>query len=304
MQLSPNEISRSIGESIIPYTLTNSIFPLPLITLYIVVIFSFSLLIGLLLSVTLDFIIFLDPVAPLKLHSVSFSTSTPWFTPNLRLLKAKSWRLERLYRKSGLAVHMEMYKSNMLLKLQMTFCWQLITVSSRFLFSSTSVQPLIRFPIPPSYRDSQLLASLTPPWACLNLTSPAFPSHLRYAPRLLPRAAPLYHLPPPTWQYFQEIQCTIPLLRRPYTALFIDYTQLYTPLPTALTAGLSEVWSWFSFDSLQLNMNKTEVLLVGSKSTLSNHLNLSIDNSLVSSFLLSKKPEYDFSRLPIFLPCQ
>lgn len=56
----------------------------------------------------------LNSLAPLKTRSVSFSVSAPWFTPDLRLLKAKGRQLERLYRKTGLTIHKEMYNNHIL----------------------------------------------------------------------------------------------------------------------------------------------------------------------------------------------
>uniref|UniRef100_A0A671W446 Reverse transcriptase domain-containing protein n=1 Tax=Sparus aurata TaxID=8175 RepID=A0A671W446_SPAAU len=53
-------------------------------------------------------------LAPLKTRSVSFSLSAPWFTPELRLMKAKGRQLERLYRKTGLHIHKDIYKNHML----------------------------------------------------------------------------------------------------------------------------------------------------------------------------------------------
>ena len=56
----------------------------------------------------------LHTLAPLKTRSVSFAHSAPWFTPALRQLKTKGRRLERLYSKTGLAVHKEMYHDHIL----------------------------------------------------------------------------------------------------------------------------------------------------------------------------------------------
>lgn len=50
----------------------------------------------------------LDDYAPVKTRTVSFIHSAPWFTPELRQLKTKGRRLERLYAKSGLTVHKQM----------------------------------------------------------------------------------------------------------------------------------------------------------------------------------------------------
>uniref|UniRef100_A0AAR2LBI4 Endonuclease/exonuclease/phosphatase domain-containing protein n=1 Tax=Pygocentrus nattereri TaxID=42514 RepID=A0AAR2LBI4_PYGNA len=56
----------------------------------------------------------LNAFAPLKHRSVSFARSAPWFTSNLRLLKAKGRQLERLFRKTGLTIHREMYDNHIL----------------------------------------------------------------------------------------------------------------------------------------------------------------------------------------------
>ncbi|KAJ8247213.1 hypothetical protein COCON_G00234620, partial [Conger conger] len=56
----------------------------------------------------------LNAHAPLKTRSVSFTHSAPWFTPELRQFKTKGRRLERLYAKTGLVVHKDMYDSHIL----------------------------------------------------------------------------------------------------------------------------------------------------------------------------------------------
>lgn len=55
-----------------------------------------------------------DTFAPLKTRNVSFTCSSPWFTPELCLLKAKGCRQERLQAKTGLTVHKEMYLCHVL----------------------------------------------------------------------------------------------------------------------------------------------------------------------------------------------
>ncbi|CAL9690879.1 unnamed protein product [Knipowitschia caucasica] len=52
----------------------------------------------------------LNQFAPLKTATVSFSTSAPWYTPDLHNLKKKRRQLERLHAKTGLTVHAEAYK--------------------------------------------------------------------------------------------------------------------------------------------------------------------------------------------------
>ena len=72
---------------------------------------------------------------------------------------------------------------------------------------------------------------------------------------------------------------------------YADDTQLYVSSkpttsfpPSSLCACLQEIKSWFSSNFLKLNSDKTEAVLIGSKSTLSKHpgFTLSIDNSPVS----------------------
>ncbi|KAK5851958.1 hypothetical protein PBY51_023469 [Eleginops maclovinus] len=54
----------------------------------------------------------LDSVAPPITRLVSFARPAPWFTPELRLMKAAGRQLERRYRTSGLTVHHEAYKDH------------------------------------------------------------------------------------------------------------------------------------------------------------------------------------------------
>ncbi len=51
----------------------------------------------------------LDEIAPLKKRVVSFRRSSPWYTSELRRMKAKGRQLERIYKKSGLTVHRSMF---------------------------------------------------------------------------------------------------------------------------------------------------------------------------------------------------
>lgn len=54
----------------------------------------------------------LDTLAPQKTRTVSFSRSAPWYSSELRQLKAIGRRLERLSRKTGLTIHKDMYLSH------------------------------------------------------------------------------------------------------------------------------------------------------------------------------------------------
>uniref|UniRef100_A0A669BHD9 Reverse transcriptase domain-containing protein n=1 Tax=Oreochromis niloticus TaxID=8128 RepID=A0A669BHD9_ORENI len=56
----------------------------------------------------------LNIFAPLKHRTVSFSRSAPWFTSDLRHVKAKGRQLERLFKKTGLTVHKEMHNDHVL----------------------------------------------------------------------------------------------------------------------------------------------------------------------------------------------
>lgn len=55
----------------------------------------------------------LNSLAPVKSRSVSFTRSAPWFTPDLRSMKAKKRQLERLLRKTGLTIHKDMYLAHL-----------------------------------------------------------------------------------------------------------------------------------------------------------------------------------------------
>lgn len=54
----------------------------------------------------------LDEFAPLKKRVVSFKRSSPWYTSELRKLKALGRQLERKYKKSGLTVHRLMFNQH------------------------------------------------------------------------------------------------------------------------------------------------------------------------------------------------
>lgn len=56
----------------------------------------------------------LNSLALLKTRPVSFNVPAPWFTTDLRLMKAKGRQLERLYKKTGLTIHKELYNNHIL----------------------------------------------------------------------------------------------------------------------------------------------------------------------------------------------
>ncbi|XP_072556731.1 uncharacterized protein [Paramormyrops kingsleyae] len=51
----------------------------------------------------------LDELAPTKTKTVSFTYTAPWYTPELHQMKSRKRQLERLYKKSGLTVHLQIY---------------------------------------------------------------------------------------------------------------------------------------------------------------------------------------------------
>uniref|UniRef100_A0A8C6LY00 Reverse transcriptase domain-containing protein n=1 Tax=Nothobranchius furzeri TaxID=105023 RepID=A0A8C6LY00_NOTFU len=56
----------------------------------------------------------LNTFAPIKQRSVSFNRSAPWFNFDLHCLKSEGHRLERLFKKTGLTIHKDLYKNHVL----------------------------------------------------------------------------------------------------------------------------------------------------------------------------------------------
>ncbi|XDV33545.1 hypothetical protein PO909_003925 [Leuciscus waleckii] len=56
----------------------------------------------------------LDSLAPVRTRLVPANRTCPWFTPELRKLKATGRRLERLYKKTGLTIHSMLYTEHTL----------------------------------------------------------------------------------------------------------------------------------------------------------------------------------------------
>ncbi|XP_024910450.1 uncharacterized protein LOC112486878 [Cynoglossus semilaevis] len=105
----PRVISYRNIKKINPTTLTTTINSSSLLNIH-----SLSTLDDLVSNYNTGLHTILDTLAPLKNKSVSFTVSAPWFTPDLRLMKARGRQLERLYRKTGLTIHKEMYNNHLL----------------------------------------------------------------------------------------------------------------------------------------------------------------------------------------------
>ena len=69
----------------------------------------------------------LDLHAPIKVRSATFSCSAPWYTSELRKMKAAGRALERRYMASGLTVHKQAYRDH-----QTTYSKSLHDARSRF----------------------------------------------------------------------------------------------------------------------------------------------------------------------------
>ena len=54
----------------------------------------------------------LDALAPVKTKSVSFTRPAPWYTTELRAMKARGRQLERLHKRTGLTVHLLAFKDH------------------------------------------------------------------------------------------------------------------------------------------------------------------------------------------------
>ncbi len=55
----------------------------------------------------------LDSFAPMKSRTVAFVRSAPWYTDELRLMKAACRKLERRWRISGLSLHNQAWKEHL-----------------------------------------------------------------------------------------------------------------------------------------------------------------------------------------------
>ncbi len=99
---------------------------------------------------------------------------------------------------------------------------------------------------------------------CLNQEDlqllPWCPSGFCFGPTLI------YHLFTSSWPYFQKICHLFSLLCRRHPALPIFQQVLF--FFSFLTICLAEMKDWLSANFLKLNSDETEVLLIGTKSTL------------------------------------
>ncbi len=98
-------------------------------------------------------------------------------------------------------------------------------------------------------------------------------------PRVLFGPASFYYLYTPSWLHFEETWCSFSLLCGWHPTLPVCQTHWF--FSTAfLSSCLVEIKHWLSANFLKLNGNKTEALLIGTRSVLSksNCFSLFIDN--------------------------
>ncbi|KAI5085635.1 hypothetical protein C0J45_2211, partial [Silurus meridionalis] len=240
----------------------------------------------------------LDEFAPVKTRTVSFVHSAPWFTPELRELKTKGRRLERLCARTGLTVHKEMdvehiqnYKTA-LTEAKSVYYSNRIAVSngnSRSIF--LVVNNILKPPdyLPSDMYSTDLCDSFLTFFASKveNVHQQILCSRLSTITTGVPEGSVLGPL------LFIIYMLSLGYILRKYGVNFhcyADDTQLYLSAkptgsfpPPSLTSCLSEIKDWLSANFLKVNGNKTEALLVGTKSVMSkpNCFYLTIDNTTI-----------------------